>query len=205
MRRRLRFAGHIQRMDQQLLLRRTLKFITFISSSLRPSESLLYRLESMSPDEHTTLAYSRINSLCIWHLCCWWCNLHCRCCNFVCITHHAYIRLSNSVFGNSFNSYTVSLIHVNSAEISIASVWHNFGNSSRIVSRLLTSTSIVTFWAYIIWLMISIVDRISTHIAAIITLLKDDKYAIVTLNWGHLLLLWESRSEYPWVQLFFFF
>ena len=68
-RRRLRFAGHILRMDHQRLLRRT--FITYMSSLPRPPGSLLHGLESMPLDELTALANNRqewsskIDSLCI--------------------------------------------------------------------------------------------------------------------------------------------
>ena len=67
MRRRLQFVGHILRIDSQRLLRRT--FIAIISSSPRPSGSLLHGLVSMTLDEIISLASNRrdwsrqINSL----------------------------------------------------------------------------------------------------------------------------------------------
>ena len=68
MRRRLRFAGHILRMDPERLLRQS--FIAYMNCSPRPAGNLLHGLESMTLDEIATLAMNRrawsrhINSLC---------------------------------------------------------------------------------------------------------------------------------------------
>ena len=56
--RRLRFAGHILRMEQTRLLRRT--FVTYMNSSdPRPEGSLLHGCDGMSLDEITKLARNR--------------------------------------------------------------------------------------------------------------------------------------------------
>ena len=56
--RRLRFAGHILRMDQTRLLRRT--FVAYMNSSdPRPEGSLLHGCDGMSLDEITNVAQNR--------------------------------------------------------------------------------------------------------------------------------------------------
>ena len=109
MRRRLRFVGHILRMDPQRLLRRT--FIALISRSRRPSGSLLHGLDSMTLDEIISLANNRrdwsrqINSLCIWHLRCWCSNAPYRCCT-QCVHCIPYIHIFTYQVSYRFTCFT---------------------------------------------------------------------------------------------------
>ena len=100
--RRLRFAGHILRMNPERLLRRT--FLSYMNgSNTRPDGSLLHGYESMTIEQVTSLAQKRsawsrfVDSLNLWHLG-YWCRIAPHRCNTSCIMQYIHLFVSCVIF-----------------------------------------------------------------------------------------------------------